>query len=82
MTATIAAKARIDPTERSMPEVRMTNVIPAASTTLIEACCMTMDRFCHDANRSVSSWNTTHNRISTGSMPRVRSPALSPARTN
>ena len=43
ITATIAAKARIDPTERSMPEVRMTNVMPAARTTLIDACCITID---------------------------------------
>ena len=45
----MADAARIEPTERSMPDVRMTNVMPAASTTLIEACCMTIDRFCHDA---------------------------------
>jgi hypothetical protein len=48
MTATIAAKARIEPTHRSMPEVRITNVMPAARTTLIDACCITIDRFCQD----------------------------------
>src|ERR1700751_2983408 len=35
----------MEPTDRSMPPVRMTNVMPAASTVLIEACAATMERF-------------------------------------
>ena len=42
----IADAARIEPTERSMPPVRMTKVMPAASTVLTAACCSTMPRFC------------------------------------
>ena len=44
MIATIAEAARIEPTDRSMPPVRMTKVMPAASTMLIDACCVTIDR--------------------------------------
>ena len=43
--ATIAAAARIEPTDRSMPPVRITKVMPAASTVLIDACCATIDKF-------------------------------------
>ena len=39
------------PTDRSMPPVRMTKVMPAPSTVLIAACCATMDRFWDDRNR-------------------------------
>ena len=46
MTAAIAETARIEPTDRSMPPVRITMVIPAASTVLIDACCMTIEMFC------------------------------------
>ena len=53
--ATIAEAARIEPTERSMPPVRMTKVIPAASTTLIEACWATIDRFCQLMKRPLIS---------------------------
>ncbi len=41
----IAAAARMEPTERSMPPVRITKVMPAASTVLTAACCSTMPRF-------------------------------------
>ena len=45
-SAAIADAAKIDPTEISIPPVRMTNVIPAASTVLIAACWSTMPMFC------------------------------------
>jgi hypothetical protein len=67
--ATMAAAARMEPTERSMPPVRMTKVIPAASTVLMEACCATMERFWKLMNRPDMSSNTTPRMISTGSMP-------------
>ncbi len=52
-SATIAAAARIEPTERSMPEVRMTKVMPAASTTLIDACWAMMEMFWSEKKRSL-----------------------------
>ena len=51
ITAAIADAARIEPTERSMPPVRMTKVMPAASTVLIDACCATIEMFCGVKNR-------------------------------
>ena len=42
----MAEAARIEPTDRSMPPVRMTKVMPAASTVLIAACCATIEMFC------------------------------------
>ncbi|MGY3109299.1 hypothetical protein ACVWW7_005926 [Bradyrhizobium sp. LM6.9] len=41
----IADAARMEPTERSMPPVRMTKVMPAASTVLTADCCTTMPMF-------------------------------------
>ena len=41
----MAAAARIDPTDKSMPPVRITKVMPAARTVLIDACWATIDRF-------------------------------------
>ena len=51
ITAAMAEAARIEPTDRSMPPVRMTKVMPAASTVLIEACCATIEMFCGVKNR-------------------------------
>ena len=51
ISATMAATARMEPTERSIPPVRMTKVMPAASTVLIAACWATTDRFCPDMKR-------------------------------
>src|SRR5689334_12040209 len=66
----IADAARIDPTDRSMPPVRMTKVMPAASTVLTAACCSTMPRFCPVKNRpSDRKWKPMHRMSSTGSMP-------------
>jgi hypothetical protein len=67
--ATMAAAARIEPTDRSMPPVRMTKVIPAARTVLIEACCITIERFWKLRNRPDMSSNTMPRMMSTGSMP-------------
>lgn len=55
MTAIMAEAARMEPTERSMPPVRMTKVMPAASTVLIDACCMTIDRLLTERNRPLST---------------------------
>ena len=41
----IPTRARIDPTERSMPEVRTTNVMPTATTPVMDACRATLVRF-------------------------------------
>ena len=51
ITAAMAEAARIEPTDRSMPPVRMTKVMPAASTVLIEACWATIEMFCGVKNR-------------------------------
>ena len=47
----MAETARIEPTDRSMPPVRITKVMPVASTVLIEASCATTGRFCCVRNR-------------------------------
>ena len=46
MSAAMAEAASTDPTDRSMPPVRMTKVMPAPSTVLIAACWATMEMFC------------------------------------
>ena len=69
ITATMAEAARTEPTDRSMPPVRMTKVIPAASTMLIDACCMTIDRLFTVRNLPESSSKPMPSRMSTGSMP-------------
>ena len=51
ISAAIAEAASMLPTERSMPPVRITKVMPAPSTQLIAACCATIDRFCAVRNR-------------------------------
>ena len=71
-SAVTAAAESTEPTDRSMPPVRMTKVMPAASTTLIDACCATIETFCRLKNPSVATPNAMHSRISTGSMPAVR----------
>ncbi|MGY4374481.1 hypothetical protein ACVWZ3_002120 [Bradyrhizobium sp. i1.3.6] len=69
----IADAARIEPTERSMPPVRMTKVMPAASTVFTAACCNTMPRFCPVKKRpSDRKWKPPHKMSSTGSMPAAR----------
>ncbi|MNT13454.1 hypothetical protein D3C72_1484250 [compost metagenome] len=70
--ATTADTDRIDPTDRSMPPVRITNVMPAASTRLIDACWAMIDRFCRLAKLSVSSVKPKQSSTSTGSMPSAR----------
>ncbi len=52
-----------------MPPVRMTKVMPAASTMLIEACWVTIARLRVLMNLPVASWKPMQIRISTGSMP-------------
>ncbi len=49
---TAPANARIDPTDRSMPPVRMTNVIPTEMQTLTEICRITFQVFSTVKNRS------------------------------
>ena len=46
ISAAIAEAASTDPTDRSMPPVRMTKVMPAPSTVLMAACWATMEMFC------------------------------------
>lgn len=46
--------------------------MPAASTMLIDACCVTIDRFCSVKKPSVMKPKPTHSTSSTGSMPAVR----------
>ena len=42
---TTAAAASTEPTDRSIPAVRITKVMPAASTVLIDACCAMIEKF-------------------------------------
>ena len=50
--ATIVDSATTDPTDRSMPPVRITNVIPTASTTRNELSISRLSSTCPDANDS------------------------------
>src|SRR5262249_24926964 len=69
----MAEAARMEPTERSMPPVRMTKVMPAASTVLTAACCSTMPRFWPVKKRpSDRKWKPRHKISNTGSMPAAR----------
>lgn len=69
ITATIAEAARMEPTDRSMPPVRMTKVMPAASTMLIDDCCVTINRLVSVRKRGFINWKPAASRIRTGSMP-------------
>ncbi len=53
------ASARTDPTERSMPPVRITNVIPTARTPVIAMLSPTLRRFSTDKNCGESNAKTT-----------------------
>ena len=75
MSAAMAAAARIEPIDRSMPAVRITKVMPQASTRLIDACCMTISRLPTDAKRSLAIAKAAHNTTSTGNMPSARTKA-------
>jgi hypothetical protein len=44
LAKTTPEKAMIDPTERSIPAVIMTKVIPTAMIALIAVCCVTFSR--------------------------------------
>ena len=71
---TIAATAvvpRIEPTERSIPPVRMMKVIPAASTMLIDACRVIFSRLLSVKKFGAIKPNTATIRIKIGKMPIV-----------
>ena len=57
-----------EPTERSMPAVRMTNVIPAARMAVNAFWRSTFDRFAGVKNESVASARTTHSSASATKM--------------
>ena len=65
----MAEIARTEPTARSMPPVRMTKVMPAASTMLTEACWATIAMLVAVRNLPVARWKPIAIRISTGSIP-------------
>ncbi len=70
-TATMADAARIEPTDRSMPPVRITNVMPAPSTMLIADCCRTIVRLVFVMKRGLIPQNTSAISTRAGSMPSV-----------
>jgi hypothetical protein len=59
----------MEPTDRSMPPVRMTKVMPAASTMLIDDCWVTINRLVSVRKRGFMIWKPAAKRIRTGSMP-------------
>ena len=64
-----AVMPRTEPTARSMPPVRITNVIPAARTMLIEACRTTLIRLFVVRKLSVRKAKRTQMTMRTGSIP-------------
>src|ERR1700733_13193526 len=65
--ATRPAKASNEPTERSMPAVRITKVMPTASKPVVDTCRITLKRFISDRKRGCmianSSISTMRNRV-------------------
>jgi hypothetical protein len=53
------AKATTEPTERPMPAVRITNVMPTAIRPVMEICRITLNKFSDDRKRGSSTANTT-----------------------
>ena len=53
----MAETARMEPTDRSMPPVRITKVMPVASTALIEASCATTGRLFEVRKRPAAQLN-------------------------
>ena len=53
----MADTARMEPTERSIPPVRITKVIPVASTVLIDASCATTGRLFDVRKRPAAKLN-------------------------
>ncbi len=70
--ATTADAAKIAPTDRSMPAVKITKVMPAARTMFTEACWVMIDRFCTVKKFSLIRAKPRTSNNSTGSMPTVR----------
>ena len=58
--ATSPAKASSEPTERSMPAVRMTKVMPTASRPVIDTCRMTLNRLIGERKRGSTMANSRH----------------------
>src|ERR1700736_267758 len=68
-TAITAVKPSTDPTARSIPPVRMTNVIPAASTMLIDAWRTTLTMLFWLRKFGVRTANRMQITMRTGSIP-------------
>jgi len=70
------AKDIIDPTERSMPPVIITNVIPMAISDIIDICLVMLSRLSTVMNISVENANITIITISAITTPNSRLPVI------
>ena len=70
--STTPATATIDPTDRSIPPDRMTNVMPTATMALMLVCCAMLSRFDTVRKCGVSAHNTAHSPSSPMSVPNRR----------
>ncbi|MNT32527.1 hypothetical protein D3C72_1684140 [compost metagenome] len=69
--ATTAVVPSIEPTERSMPPVRMIKVMPAANTMLIDACRAIFSRLASVKKFGATKPKTATIRINIGKIPTV-----------
>jgi hypothetical protein len=77
---TTEARASVEPTERSMPRVRITSSWPNDSTAMAAVAAMTLPRFRVEKKNGDRSERTTMRarRMRSGPMRRSRSPSSSP----
>src|SRR3954451_13320974 len=78
--AATAAMAAVGPTDRSMPPVMMTSVMPSATQALIEDCCRTLSRLALVRKFGLRTANTITIASRPNSVPASRSPTLRPNR--
>ena len=69
LAATTPEKARIEPTDRSMPPVRITKVIPKDKSPFIDICRKTFMRFLDTRKFGVAMYNAKHSTKNTSTMP-------------
>jgi hypothetical protein len=71
-----AEKAAVDPTDKSIPPVMMTSVIPIAKQALIEDCWRMLTRFASVRNVGVIKENTRQIRMRPTRVPDSRRPTF------
>src|SRR4028119_1520610 len=68
-TPTTAVTPKIDPTERSIPPVKITKVMPVARTILVDACRMTLIKFPTERKLGVTREKITQMATKIGKIP-------------